>query len=144
VVLFKVNLLYFRLRTTRYARALTELTPKDTLHCIEHFYMYRFGSKTVAAHECARPCNCVIFLRIPSACLATRRYEDALSMRITQSISLSNIRTLLSKAHPEALSETCRSGPCGPRSLFPDRCRLDSTSSNSAAIRKQSMSYWWS
>ena len=29
-------------------------------------------------------------------------------MRITQSISLSNIQTLLSKARPEALSETCR------------------------------------
>jgi len=144
VVLFKVNLLYFRLRTTRYARALTELTPKDTLHCIEHFYMHRFGSKTVAAHECARPCNCVIYLRIPSACLAARRYEDALSMRITQSISLSNIRTLLSKARPEALSETCYLVLADRAACSLIDVGLIQDHQTSAAIRKQSMSYWWS
>jgi len=37
VVLFKVNLLYFRLRITCYAHARPSDTPKDTLHCIEHF-----------------------------------------------------------------------------------------------------------
>ena len=37
MVLFKVNLLYFRLRIICYAHALPDDTPKDTLHCIEHF-----------------------------------------------------------------------------------------------------------
>ena len=53
---------------------------------------------------------CVIFIRIPSAGLAVRWYGDTHQMRITQSISLSNIQTFLmfpGKARPKTV-KTCR------------------------------------
>ncbi len=48
---------------------------------------------------------CVILSRIPSARLAACWYGDALQMRITQSISLSNIKPFrfIEKARPRAV-----------------------------------------
>jgi len=53
---------------------------------------------------------CVTLHHIPSANLAACWYGDALQMRITQSISLSNIQTfsfVAEKARPEAV-QTCQ------------------------------------
>jgi hypothetical protein len=77
VVLIRDKLLYFRLRTTRYAHALPSSTPKDTLitlnTCIRR--------DLAAALQCARPCISVILRRIPSVRLAAAWYGEALQMR---------------------------------------------------------------
>jgi len=53
-----------RLRMTRYAHALSSHTPKDTLLTLNTCIR-----RISAALQCARPCNCVILLRIPSVAL---------------------------------------------------------------------------
>jgi hypothetical protein len=72
---------------------------------------------------------CVILIRIPSACLAARWYEDAHPMRITQSISLSNIQTL----------SIYREGPPlgGGKPAEFTACPLIGVAHKEAAIRKQ-------
>ncbi len=133
MVLIRDKLLYFRLRTTRYAHALPSSTPKDTLltlnTCIRR--------DLAAALQCARPCIGVTLTSHPLQS-ASRRPGTGKRFRcaITQSISLSNIQTFSSfreKARPEAV-ETCRY-----LGLFPNRRH-----SAMAAIGKQRISFWWS
>jgi len=77
---------------------------------------------------------CVILIRIPSARLAARWYEDAHPMRITQSISLSNIQT----------SSIYREGPPlgGEKPADLTACPLIGAAFDAAPIRKQRMRWW--
>ena len=88
MVLIRDNLLYFRLRTTRYAHALPSSTPKDTLLTLNTLPESSLDDPShvlglVLRHAC----------RHPSSCLAAPGTRDECTMRITQSISLSNIQT---------------------------------------------------
>jgi hypothetical protein len=96
--------MYFRLRTTRYAHALPSRTPKDTLLTLNTLPEPSHDDSLlvlglVLRHPASHP-----FSRLTVAGTGIR-----IQMRITQSISLSNIHLfcLRKKARPEAV-ETCR------------------------------------
>jgi hypothetical protein len=75
---------------------------------------------------------CVTFQRHPFVpVLRPVRYEDAPLMRITQSISLSNIQTFVKKARPQAVGNL--PGHLYERDLWP----VSKSQPHAAAIRKQ-------
>ena len=74
---------------TRYAHALSSHTPKDTLLTLNTLPESSHDDSLLVLGLVLRHLPC-----IPSAHLAAHWYGDALPMRITQSISLSNIQTL--------------------------------------------------
>jgi len=135
VRLFQVNLLNFRLRTIGYAHALSRLTPKDTLLALNTCMCC-----VSAALQCARPCIASLLSHPFGPALRLARYEDAHTMRITQSISLSNIQTFLKKARPKAVGNL----PVSLEKTTSKDCRPASKSAShaGAAIRKQRMKWW--
>jgi hypothetical protein len=83
---------------------------------------------------------CVIQIRIPSARLAARWYGDTHPMRITQSISLSNIQTLSVQSRRPALRrcETCQTRILTPwLACFLIGVTYSGKPAQMAAIRKQ-------
>ena len=80
-------------------------TPKDTLLAL-NTCLHRIA----AALQCARPCIASSMQLNPANCLAAAGTRDSCRMRITQSISLSNINAFFRRPRPEAV-ETCRMLP---------------------------------
>ena len=119
---------------TRYARALSSHTPKDTLLTLNTCIAALLRPYNVLGLVTASSIN-----RIPSVSLAACWYEDALLMRITQSISLSNIQTFSFYRVGPPLGGGKPASQFNLTSLFRDRRHLKEGADLGTANE-----FWWS
>ena len=137
MVLFKVNLLYFRLRITCYAHARPSDTPKDTLHCIEHF------TCTVAVIKLLQHTNVLGLViassRFASLQLALRRAGTEMRCRcaLPNQFRCQTSKPYLVRRALRRSSETCCAIFADCAACFLIGVGLIQIHQTSAAIRKQ-------